>query len=162
MKINRMIKERIQVILDEMAVQGITLRSQRAYILATVQHETNGTFLPIKEGYWLKNPDTYLKGKPYYPYYGRGYVQLTWKMNYEKFSLLLGKDLVKEPDLVLEPRIAAFILVYGFRKGSFTGKNLETFVNDEKTDFKDARRCINGTDKAELIAGYAKVWEYKL
>src|SRR5215471_16429867 len=49
-----------------------------AYVLATTYHETGATFQPIKE--W--GSESYLKSQPYYPYYGRGYVQLTWEANY--------------------------------------------------------------------------------
>jgi hypothetical protein len=70
-----------------------------AYALATVGHETAWTFQPISE-YRNKpgtrgraNQDRYwLTG-----YYGRGYVQLTWKANYENAGRKLGFDLIKRP-----------------------------------------------------------------
>lgn len=33
---------------------------------------------------------TYLSGKAYYPYYGRGLIQLTWKAGYEKYGIFRG------------------------------------------------------------------------
>ena len=49
-----------------------------AYMLATTYHETATRMWPIRE-YGSEN---YLKSKPYYPYFGRGFVQLTWEENY--------------------------------------------------------------------------------
>lgn len=137
--------------------QGIGLKAQIAYVLATVDHETAHTFKPVKEAYWLDDPDAYLKAHhpDYYPYYGRGYVQLTWKNNYDKYGKLVGKDLVGKPDLALDPEVALFVLVHGFKTGAFTGHKLADHVNAEKTDFLNARRCINGTDKQHEIAGIA-------
>lgn len=144
-------------ILAECERQGLTLKTQKAYVLATVQHETAHTWRPVKEAYWLSEAwrKAHLR---YYPYYGRGYVQLTWIFNYLKYGNLLGLDLVKNPDLALEPKTAAFILVHGFKNGTFTGHRLETHVNSDQTDFINARRCINGLDKAKVIASYAANW----
>lgn len=133
---------------------GLTLPTQIAYILATVDHETNGTMLPVKEAYWLSE-EWRSKNLRYYPYYGRGYVQITWKENYEKFSKILGVDMVKNLDLALEPIHALEILIYGFKNGTFTGLKLEDFINKSKTDYKNARKCINGLDKADHIANIA-------
>ncbi|WP_242049006.1 glycoside hydrolase family 19 protein [Planktothrix sp. FACHB-1365] len=52
---------------------------------------------------------------------GRGYVQLTWNYNYRKYSDVLGLDLVNDPDLVMRPDIALFILIHGMKWGVFTG-----------------------------------------
>lgn len=131
-----------------------------AYILATIRHETANTYLPIKE-YGLGAGKEY--GKPdsqtNQTYYGRGYIQLTWKENYAKFGQLLNLDLINNPDLALQPDNAYNIMIEGITKGLFTGKKLRDFINDEKIDYFNARRIINGTDKAELIAGYAEDFE---
>lgn len=133
-------------------------KKQWAYVFATVFHETNATFLPIKEAYWLSE-DWRRKNLRYFPYYGRGYVQITWKENYAKFSKQLGEDFVNNPDLVMIPKYAFRILVDGFINGSFTTKKINDYINSTKTDYVGARRCINGTDKAQLIANYAKLFE---
>lgn len=127
--------------------QLLTLSSQKAYVLATVEHETDRTFKPIDEYGGSKTR--------YSPYWGRGYVQLTWQSNYQKYSQLLGVDLVKNPALAKDPNIALFVLVHGFKTGAFTGKKLSDYVNASKKDFVNARRCINGTDKAQHIANLA-------
>jgi fumarate reductase subunit D len=45
------------------------------------------------------------------------------------------------------------------RTGMFTGRKLSDFFNDKRTDYKNARRIINGTDEASKIAGYAHEFE---
>ena len=131
---------------------------QWSYIFATVFHETNGTFLPVKEAYWLS--ENWRKNNlRYYPYYGRGFVQITWEENYRKFSKLLNTDFVKYPDKVMELNNSFFILTYGFKHGIFTGKKISDYITDIKKDYRGCRRCINGMDKADLIASYANIFE---
>jgi hypothetical protein len=101
-----------------------------AYMLATAFHETATTMQPIEE---------YGKGKAYdygipdpvtgQTYYGRGFVQLTWKRNYQIFASLLKKDLVNNPTLALDLNIATQILFTGMMKGLFTGKKLADYFN---------------------------------
>lgn len=132
---------------------------QIAYVLATVQHETAGSFQPVEEGYYLGSRSAeFQKSLRYYPYYGKGYVQLTWKANYLKYGQKLGLDLVGNPDLALRPDIALFVLVDGMKTGAFTGHKLETHINGSRCDFVNARRIINGMDCAPAIAGIAKYW----
>jgi predicted chitinase len=135
--------------------QGIGLPTQVAYVLATTQWETAQTFRPVKEAFW-KDEAWRKKNFRYFPYYGRGYVQLTWKNNYETYSHLLNMDLVNNPDLALDPKVALFVLVHGFKAGTFTGRKITDYINENKTDFDGARRCINGTDRAREIADLAQ------
>jgi len=124
-----------------------------AYVLATTYHETGATMQPIKE--W--GSESYLKSKSYYPWYGRGYVQLTWQENYQKqdTKLQLGGALMANPDLALDPGIALQVILFGMKDGDFTGKKLSDYFTDTMTDWVDARRIVNGTDRASDIAGYA-------
>jgi hypothetical protein len=145
----------IAAIKAECQKQGIGLPTQIAYVLATTDWETGHTFQPVREAFWLSE-DWRRNNLKYYPYYGRGYVQLTWEANYRKYSDILGIDLVQNPDLAMEPQTALFILVHGFRTGTFTGKKITNYINEEKTDFINARRCINRLDKAETIANLAE------
>lgn len=135
--------------------------SQIAYILATVQHETGNTFAPIREGFTVSDVWR-ARNFRYYPYYGRGYVQLTWFNNYQKYSELLNLDLVSNPDRAMRPDIALFILLHGMKYGTFTGVSLNNYTRGGKTDFVNARRVINGMDCANLIAGYAQKWMPKI
>lgn len=128
-----------------------------AYALATAQHETASTMQPIEE--YGKG-----RGRPYgevdpetgHAYYGRGYVQITWRENYQRMGGLLGISLVHHPHLALDPTIAAQIMFKGMTLGLFTGKSFASYLNDQKTDWLNARRIINGMDRAALIAGYAE------
>ena len=131
-----------------------------AYILGTVKHETANTYAPIKE-YGQGKGHTYgnFDPKTSQAYYGRGYIQLTWKGNYERFGQLLKIDLVNKPDLALDQNIAYNIMILGVNNGLFTGKKLDDYLKPPKKDYVGARRIINGTDKASLIAGYAQSFE---
>ncbi|MCE4545899.1 MULTISPECIES: hypothetical protein [unclassified Caballeronia] len=133
---------------------GIGLPAQVAYVLATVEWETAKTFQPVREAFW-NSEDWRRINLRYFPFYGRGYVQLTWKNNYETYGKLLDADLVGTPDLALVPRSALFVLCHGFKTGTFTGRKITDYITDGKTDFIGARRCINGTDRASEIAQLA-------
>jgi hypothetical protein len=134
---------------------GIGLPTQIAYVLATTQWETAQTFQPVREAFW--HDEAWRQANlSYYPYYGRGYVQLTWDTNYKAYSDILGIDLVSNPDRAMEPAVALFVLVHGFKTGTFTGRKVTDFINQSMTDFVNARRCINGTDKANEIANLAE------
>ncbi|ARQ56869.1 phage-related lysozyme-like protein [Rhizobium sp. Kim5] len=88
---------------------------------------------------------------------GRGYCQITGRDNYLKFSRLLGVDLVGNPDLALTQTIAAKIAVVGMRDGVFTGKRLSDYFG-VGTEWTNARRIINGLDRAADIAKAAKAF----
>ena len=137
-----------------------------AYALATACHETAYTMQPVREG--LRASETWRRNhlKKYYPYYGRGYVQLTWENNYKKAdgALNLNGQLTKNLDLALDPDIAAKIMVRGMQEGWFAGdkKGPHTLArhlpaNGAATvaQMAAARRIINGTDKKDKIAAEA-------
>ena len=94
-----------------------------------------------------------------YEYRGRGFVQLTGRDNYEKFGVLIGEDLLSNPDRVLDADLAARIIAYGMANGTFTGKRLSDYLTLDKEDYTNARRIINGTDKASTFATYATGYE---
>ena len=76
--------------------------------------------------------------------------------NYKKMSLVAGVDLVKYPDRALDLTNAIPIMFVGMKQGIFTGKKFADFFNKGKEDWVNARKIINGLDKAQLIASYAK------
>lgn len=138
--------------------------AQLAYVLATVKHETAGTYRPVRE-YGRGKGRRYgkpcpLMGRRIVIYYGRGYVQLTWLENYARMSarLNLGSLLVVDPDSALNPGTAWRIAVVGMMDGYFhpKGKGLWEYVTKQRQDFYNARRTVNGTDKAREIAQVAK------
>ena len=137
-----------------------------AYALATACHETAYTMQPVREAYWLSE-NWRRKNLRYYPFYGRGYVQLTWKENYEKADreLNLGGQLNGNLELALDPDIAARIMVRGMQEGWFAGDrngNRHTLARHlpangaaSVAQMTSARRIINGTDKNDKIAAEA-------
>lgn len=156
-----------KLIIEECKKQGL-LRNQAAYVLATAVWESAGTMKPVRE----YGGEQYLKSKPYYPYVGMGYVQLTWKYNYEKAGKKFGVDFVKNPTLLLQPKYAAPILVTGMKEGWFTGKRLSDFITLQKSDFFNARPIVNGDKNkkpkgdnrtiGQIIADYAKQYDKQL
>lgn len=158
----------LNFLVEECDKAGMTY-PETAYSLATVYHETGlvqsgvlvRTMQPIKEG----GSPSYLRAKPYWPYIGYGYVQLTWPDNYKRIGKLIGIDLFNKPERALEPKVAATILTQGMLNGWFTGvgfRRKRPVSRYNKAQYIAARNIINGTDKAELIAGYALIFEQAL
>ena len=149
-----------------------------AYVLATAYHETAATMQPVRETlatsdaaaierlerafragrlgsvktpYWRPDND----GKSWF---GRGLVQLTHRRNYATMSKLVGIDLVADPGRLLELPVSVEVLIEGMRHGAFTGRKLGDSFAARKSDWIGARRIINGTDRAELIAGHGRAF----
>lgn len=148
----------ITAVLDEWEKRGLKDLRWLAYMLATDKHETNATMQAVREAYWMSEEwrRTHLR---YWPFYGRGLVQLTWEDNYRKMSKVIGLDLVANPDAALDLGNAVHIMFEGMLRadtgvGDFTGRCLEQYFSADVDDPIGARRIINGTDKAPLIAGY--------
>jgi len=158
--------------------QNINIINYMAYMFATIKHETADSFHPISEygGKTYFNrydpvlADTVTRRATAkrngntaqgdgYKYRGRGFVQITWKNNYKKLGDVLGYDLVSDPDKALHPSVAYNIMSYGMRRGIFTGKKLSDYIFEDNADYKNARRIINGLDKADTITRYAEKFE---
>ena len=54
------------------------LRNQAAYVLATAYWETARTMEPVREAFWMSE-EWRRANLRYFPWYGRGFVQLTWE-----------------------------------------------------------------------------------
>jgi putative chitinase len=162
---------------------GLKLLREAAYVLATIRWETMHTFLPIKEKRFNreKNPREAARQDRYWNtgYYGRGYVQITWQDNYRKVGegltgsrLRIGganiivdaRTFVDNADWVLDPQVAYWIASAGMRHGWFTRKKLSDYIgnNPPRTDYVNARRIINGLDRAQEIAQLAMQFELLL
>jgi putative chitinase len=163
------------------AMEGAPI-SWAAYALATAFHETASTMQPIREYggsiYFtrlydvsgsrpqlaVKMGNTCAGDGP--KYCGRGYVQLTWKNNYARAGKECGVDLVQNPDIAMRPDIAAKIMRQGMERGWFTGKGFSDYLprsgHADQASFTNARRIINGTDKAAQIAEHALKFQVAL
>ena len=125
-----------------------------SYPLATTAHETGFTMQPIEEygkgsgmEYGKLDPET---GQTYY---GRGYVQLTWRDNYaraDKELSFTGEDSCEwHAENALDPDTAAEIMFQGMEEGWFRGdekgrQTLERYFNETTDDSYSAREIING------------------
>lgn len=158
-----------RAIIQESLKQGVTQAEQIAYIIGTVQRESDMGRVMVEQG--SRSYFNYLEGRTNigntspgdgYKYRGRGYIQLTGKLNYQRWSKKLAIDLVNQPDLAADPKYALPILIISMRDGITTGKKLSDYIRPGNVDFTSARKIVNGTDKAALIAGYARSWLSKL
>lgn len=134
-----------------------------AYILATAWHET-GRFRWLREIWGPTPAQRRYEGRADLGntqpgdgkrYMGRGLVHITGRRNYTDWAKRLGVDIVARPELAERLDIAARILVEGMMLGTFTGKNLSDYIHGGRADYVEARRVVNWTDRASLIAGYA-------
>ncbi|TPK15153.1 hypothetical protein FJ872_19330 [Mesorhizobium sp. B2-5-9] len=144
-----------------------------AYVLATVWWETGKTMQPVREAYWVGNGNeavaenwrrTHLR---YYPFYGRSYPQFTWEANYRKASDTWNTkyrgdgpvvDFVKSPDLIMNPTYGVPLTFDAMEHGWFTGRDLADYIDtadesdaEDLREFKEARRIVNGVDRANDI-----------
>jgi putative chitinase len=139
-----------------------------AYFLATAKHETADTYAPITERggrlYCTRRYELNLRKRRElgntrvgdgYRFRGRGYVQITGRSNYTAFGI------ADTPDAALVPETAWRIMRDGMLRGVF-GRKLTEFVGVGQRDYVGARRSVNGTDRAQLIADYAHIFERAL
>lgn len=149
-----------------------------AYMLATVYHETAATMSPIDEfgstayfeqrygshtavGRNLGNTQPGDGAR----FHGRGYVQLTGRRNYTVMSQRLldsygvSVDLATDPERAKDILTAYRVMSLGMRDGSFTGKSLRQYITGRRCDYVNARRIINGLDRAALVARHAEAFE---
>lgn len=141
-----------------------------AYILAGVFHETGGRMVPVREGFATTDAGARRAVKRLFDqgriktnyaepvngvsYYGRGRIQNTWEKNYRKLAERFNVPLIDDPDLLIrDGALDARVTVVGHMEGLWTGKKLSDYFGAED-DPVSARRIVNGTDKAKLIATY--------
>lgn len=154
--INTAQSQSIAQIIQSFWIYGDRDYRKLTYILATAYHESK--LLLVKEKRGAPGSALYQKQEQYWNtgYYGRGFVQLTHKENYEKIGKILKIDLVGNPDLALDRRYAADIIVIGMMQGIFTGLALSRYITLQGDDFYNARKVVNGLDRADLIEDYTR------
>jgi hypothetical protein len=165
----------IQTLLSECAKMNVTDNGQIAYILGTVRREANmGNSMLEKISDIDANKRYSKQALPSLgngdeasgdgaKYKGRGYVQITGRGNYAKWTQKLGIDLLENPDRACEPQIAADICIVGMRDGLFApaAGPMSKYISGDKRDFLNARAIVNGgelkrfPEKAKLIVSYA-------
>lgn len=135
------------------------------YIIATAWWETAQTMQPVKEAYWMSE-HWRKKNLRYYPWYGRGLIQITWESNYKRMWKELGLIGPMEPEVFLEWSVALPALFIGMEKGLYTGKDLDDYIDEvdendreDLREYKNARRIVNATDKALTIGKLALGFE---
>jgi putative chitinase len=178
----------VEAILDE----GQRAKVQElAYVLATAYHETGAKMQPVSENLnysaaglrgtfpkyfseadaraYARQPQR-IANRAYanrigngneasgdgWRFRGRGLVQITGRDNYRTYGI------ENAPDKALEPATSTRIIFDGMINGRFTGKKLSDYIANGKADYYNARRIVNGTDKAAQIALYAKAFEKAL
>lgn len=159
-QVNRL--EAILTRLDEKRIEP----AQAAYILATAYHESDRfrTMEEYASGAAYEGRATLCNTQPGdgKRFKGRGFVQITGRRNYTDWARRLGVDLVGNPALAARLDHATTILIDGMMRGTFTGRKLPDYVAGAKKDFVNARRVVNGTDRAGLIANHARAFEKAL
>jgi hypothetical protein len=174
----------LNFLLDQFALDdGFTMVRELAYVLATAKGETS-IYQPRREirASATKNPAIFRAQEKYWGtgFFGRGYVQITWERNYRNAGQkLAGKSIVvtdkngnqqpvtidtvtfvQNPNWVMQPQAAYAIMSRGMREGWFTTKKLSDFIKDgQPPDYKNARKIINGLDRANEFAGFASNFE---
>lgn len=163
--------------------------SWTAYLLATAFHETNATMQPVREkgvgdkngngeDDWFEKYDTgslakQLGNTPAFDgdgqkWCGRGYPQITGAANYAKIDKALGLNgaLTANPDMMLRADIASPATIIGMGRGLFTGKSCADYLPATgpatQAQFTQARRIVNGQDRASDIAAYAMFFQHSL
>jgi hypothetical protein len=140
-----------------------------AYILATVIHESK-----LGHSYWTVERtsgiqyedrddlgNTQTGDGPRFK--GRGPVQITGRHLYQKLSNDYNRFYNPDINLISSPSIAAtdvnvgaFIAVYGMLEGRFTTRKLSRYINSNETDYYNARRTVNSTNRASHIKSIAE------
>jgi peptidoglycan L-alanyl-D-glutamate endopeptidase CwlK len=150
-----LLKTNLPIVLSALTQSGIGTTEMALMALATVRVET-GTLKPMSEivsrfntspgghpfDLYDNRKDLGNEGQPDGERYkGRGFVQLTGRANYTRYSemLGLGTQLIDEPDMANEPNIAARLLAHFL-------KDRERHIKEAliARNFAGARRLVNG------------------
>jgi len=126
------------LILQALEAKGIGGVLTQIAAAATVAVET-GSFAPVTErmASITRQPDLYKRQRQYYPYIGRGFIQITWKENYKRFGDLVGVNLVAFPTEACNPEVAAQVLAE-----FFVHRRVDQAAEDQ--DWQRVRKLVNG------------------
>jgi hypothetical protein len=103
-------------------------RPVQVAVIGTTAIESASQFAPVREAFYLGEPqaEAHRRTLSYYPFYGRGQLQLTHESNYRTYGEKVRQlwnagsddptfDLVANPDNALDPDIAAAAMACYFR-----------------------------------------------
>mgnify|MGYP003291393511 CR=1 FL=1 len=108
----------------------------------------------LEAGYLSEeNAEAYRKKQPYYPYYGAGYIQLTWDYNYKAFSEYMNDPLIYE----LGPKYVAKYYAWS-AAGWFWNVNKINYKIANGASVKNITKIVNGgyTHLQERQAAYER------
>jgi predicted chitinase len=144
---------------------GINDRPTQIAMFATIAIESANTFRPVREAFFLGEPEpaeTWRRNNlSYYPYYGRGYIQITHRENYAFYGPRIAElwntdpnqpdfNLVGAPDRALNADISAAVSALYFRDHGGDGDQL--IPNAARAgNWREVRRLVQG--------GFAKLAE---
>ena len=152
-----------QWVYDKAVEYWITDNSQIAYVLSTIKGES--AFKNQKEIGWENREYWKVDSSTWKAYYGRWFIQITHKGNYEKYTQIIREswkdfkdnagntlkwseiDLVNNPDIILQSNDLAIFIAMDWMKNWWPNrqetKRLDHYINGDKTDFYNARIIIN-------------------
>ena len=123
---------------------------ERAHFFSQCYVEGN---LSLLEAGYLpeERAEAYRKQRAYYPYYGAGYIQITWDYNYKAFSEYMG-----DPDIYNNgPKYVAENYAWSVAGWFWTNNNINSLIANGGT-VKDVTRVVNGgyNNLSERISKY--------
>lgn len=136
---------------------------ERAHILAQCDHESGGWRYKYElwgpsatqSGYEGREDLGNTSAGDGYKYRGRGYVQLTGKANYKKYSKSVGADIVSSPDLVANTYFAETPCLF------WISRNLSKYATSSNiSNIKSITKKINGgfNGLEDRIKKFTKYW----
>ena len=147
-----------QLIVDTARANGITDSDSITALLAIADNESN-----MGKNMKEINPGEKGNNKNYADssYTGRGFVQITHEENYRKATDYFKKsgrdiDLVKNPELANDPKIAAEILVVGSKEGWWTGKKLEDVAKNKNPE--EIYKTINPGADDKMVSRFKDIY----
>lgn len=100
-----------------------------------------------KSDYYYHN-GVYEVDKNGLPYFGRGFIQLTWKSGYDKYGKIIGVDLVSDPEVMFTSDEVAYNVAVAYM---VTRKTFKWARLGDKTK---ARKTVNGNGVDEVWSKY--------
>jgi hypothetical protein len=142
------VRDNLELIYAALNNSGILTSDVAIGVLGTIAIETASTFRPVEEAFWLplKKRNAYFDKTAYgqvdlvtgQRYFGRGFVQRTWKSGYETSGKILQLPLLNHPEMLLQPaHAAADLALFWISKSALVPSCL-------RHDWYAVRRLVSG------------------